>query len=155
VQSVNVGAISILKKWWSSSMGFGWHPRYKMEYKIPWFETTNQSCLNLKHTCLMDFNGKSKPWCMDPEWSRYDQYSQGPNLSNHTPNMSAEGTTGSIGKYHWRNLIFLDTQKHSKSERHQLKMVNNVLNDKHDGCKIRAVSRGWGTGNGANEHHKQ
>jgi hypothetical protein len=50
---------------------------------------------------------------------------------------------------------FLDTQKHSKSERHQLKMVNNVLNDKHDGCKIRAVSRVWGTGKGAKEHHKQ
>ena len=29
-----------LEKWWSSSMGFGWHPVYEME-KTAMFETTN------------------------------------------------------------------------------------------------------------------
>ena len=44
-----------LEKWWSSSMGFGWHPIYELWNIKAMFETTNQIIIVL-HPIYIQFN---------------------------------------------------------------------------------------------------
>ena len=57
--------ITTSEKWWSSSMGFGWHPIYEMEKTM--FETTKQNIssmilMKLTAAYALRWNLELKPW---------------------------------------------------------------------------------------------
>ena len=68
-----------LEKWWSSSMGFGWHP-FSMKWKIKFmFQTTNQqSCLSkpilayhFVSLCVIAFFWGSSYWRSSHWWVKW------------------------------------------------------------------------------------